>query len=281
MNSIKKKISILGFAISNPILGRDILEAHYDLWQDSKKKKDIHEYSNEIQTFFKILKFLFPHEVFRIEEFKSATEKLQQHAIQFYENLKKKEYPSKDKPYQTFWALEIQSALFLYAFCRLTKPEKVVETGVAYGMGSSFILQALHDNQKGELFSIDSTFTPWQTKEMIGVLTPKELRYRRKFEYGSSSKKLKKLLSKLGEIDIFFHDSMHTYRNMLFEFETAWPFLKKGGFIVSDDVLTNNAFYDFHTKVGIKPLLLSQKNEAISSTLTDPQKSYFGILRKE
>ena len=40
-----------------------------------------------------------------------------------------------------------------------------------------------------------------------------------------------------GEIGLFFHDSLHTREHMLFEFETAWPHLAGGGYLVADDVL--------------------------------------------
>ena len=44
---------------------------------------------------------------------------------------------------------------YLYGICRRINPEIVVETGVSIGTSSSFILQALEDNKKGHLYSID------------------------------------------------------------------------------------------------------------------------------
>jgi hypothetical protein len=43
---------------------------------------------------------------------------------------------------------------------------------------------------------------------------------------------------------IFFHDSDHSYENMLFEFNWAWENLK-AEVIISDDIDGNDAFYDF------------------------------------
>jgi len=57
------------------------------------------------------------------------------------------------------------------------------------------------------------------------------------------------LLSELKQVDIFFHDSLHTYEHMMFEFETVWPHIKENGLIVSDDIYWNNAFIDFAKKV--------------------------------
>ena len=146
--------------------------------------------------------------------------------------------------------------------CKTIKPEKIVETGVAYGLSSMYILQALKENNKGTLYSIDSVFSPWQSKETIGAAIPNELRDRWKFIFGSSSEKLKNILSDLNQIDIFFHDSLHTYKNMIFEFETSWPFITTNGFLISDDIGDNNAFYDFITKVKKSPFILSQKENS-------------------
>jgi hypothetical protein len=46
-------------------------------------------------------------------------------------------------------------------------------------------------------------------------------------------------------VDIFLHDSLHTYRNMRFEYQTVWPHLREGGVLLSDDVAMNRAFGDF------------------------------------
>ncbi|NDB52306.1 MAG: class I SAM-dependent methyltransferase [Nitrosopumilaceae archaeon] len=104
---------------------------------------------------------------------------------------------------------------------------------------------------------------------MIGRVIPDELKIRWEFVFGSSSEKLKNILSQLNEIDIFFHDSLHTYKNMMFEFETAWPFITKNGFLISDDIRDNNAFYDFTKKINKNPFILAQK-----------ENSFFGLINK-
>jgi hypothetical protein len=43
----------------------------------------------------------------------------------------------------------------LYFVCRFVKPTVAIETGVNYGTSSALILQALEDNGKGLLYSID------------------------------------------------------------------------------------------------------------------------------
>src|SRR5206468_1634571 len=42
-----------------------------------------------------------------------------------------------------------------YLACRQLHPNRIVETGVAYGVTSAYMLQALAENEEGELSSID------------------------------------------------------------------------------------------------------------------------------
>lgn len=133
----------------------------------------------------------------------------------------------------------------LYIIVRTLSPESVVETGVASGISSTYILQALADNEKGKLFSIDISPTIWRNDKSTGWIIPRPLRSRWHLIIGPSSKKLHPLLEELRAIDLFLHDSSQTYNNMITEYQTAWPFLRKNGVLLSHDVQQNNAFSDF------------------------------------
>ena len=133
----------------------------------------------------------------------------------------------------------------LYSVLRLLKPSVVVETGVAAGMSSTFLLEALADNRRGELWSIDlptvgrvdDGLEYWRPASAEpGWMIPSPLRDRWHLILGSSRDKLLPLLQRLGEIDLFLHDSEHTLRNMEFEYRTVWPFLRPGGCLLSHDV---------------------------------------------
>lgn len=149
-------------------------------------------------------------------------------------------------------------AEILYLLTRLLKPEKVIETGVANGESSTFILQALEDNGRGQLYSIDlppplgyefldgRQYYISKGKE-IGWLIPSGLRHRWHLIIGNSSKELPILFKKLGNIDIFLHDSLHTDKNMLWEYETAWPFIKEEGLLLSHDI--SRAFLKFSERM--------------------------------
>lgn len=136
----------------------------------------------------------------------------------------------------------------LYVIIRSLKPEIVVETGVSGGESSSYILQGLEYNRKGKLYSIDLPPDFDQQKRNIlfppgkanGWVIPEKLKNRWTLNLGPSKDLLRPLMKKLKQIDIFWHDSLHTYENMLFEFDTTWDFLHKGGVILCDDVVTMN-----------------------------------------
>lgn len=171
----------------------------------------------------------------------------------------------KSSPFFTFGYFS-----FLYVICRLLTPSVVVETGVGAGLSSTFILQALSDNRNGNLYSIDlpqatyitekgteiddSTWIPENSR--TGWLVPQKLRNRWELLIGKSKERLPPLLRKLKRIDLFFHDSEHTYENMFWEYQTVWSYITKGGVLASHDVDWNNAFIDFSKNGNHKPVTI-------------------------
>jgi predicted O-methyltransferase YrrM len=150
---------------------------------------------------------------------------------------------------QTFGIWNDGDPALLEASWRLTRhlrPLNVVETGVARGLTSRIVLEALHRNGTGHLWSIDlpPALDRHQINE-IGIAVPERLKDRWSLIEGSSRRHLPGLLSRLGEIDLFIHDSMHTEDNVGFEMRLAWEALKPGGAMIVDDVDLNRAFYDF------------------------------------
>lgn len=136
-------------------------------------------------------------------------------------------------------------ARMCYAVCRALRPDVVLETGVCYGVTSSFILQALAINGKGQLLSIDLPPLSRVAGAESGVLIPSHLKSRWKLNPGRIRRKLPQVLAGQPAIDIFLHDSLHTFRNMTYEFQTVWPHLRPRGVLLSDDVAMNGAFEKF------------------------------------
>jgi predicted O-methyltransferase YrrM len=142
-----------------------------------------------------------------------------------------------------------KKALVQYAAVRAVAPPCVVETGIANGVSSLYLLLALHKNGGGCLHSIgldDPAFLP--PGKRPGWLVPDWLRRRWHTHIGDSREILPALLAQLRSIDVFVHDSLHTYDHMMWEFNAAYAFVRPGGLIFSDDALWNNAFHDFARK---------------------------------
>ena len=147
----------------------------------------------------------------------------------------------------------------LYAIVRAIRPSIVVETGVQFGATSAHILLALQENQMGRLYSIDLPWpglAPLGEQFGIGCMVPERLRHRWKIVWGDSMEELPKLLGELGSIDMFNHDSVHTYRFMTTEYNMAWPYIRPGGVLASHDVRRHNAFRRFCRRQGSAPFAL-------------------------
>jgi hypothetical protein len=133
----------------------------------------------------------------------------------------------------------------IWCLVRHLRPTNVVETGVAHGITSRFILEALERNGHGNLWSIDRPPIEEEWHQQIGIAVDDRLRKRWSYIRGSSSRRLPGLLSRLGQIDLFIHDSLHSERNVLFEMEQAWAVLRPNGAVVVDDIDVNRGFHGF------------------------------------
>jgi predicted O-methyltransferase YrrM len=140
----------------------------------------------------------------------------------------------------------------LYLSVRVLRPRVVVETGPFNGASTTFLLHALEaSGSDGRLLSFDLP----DARDALGVpipegrepawLVPDELRPRLELTLGDTRETLRRRLGREEAVDVFFHDSLHTTRHMLFEFRVAWRHLRSGGVLVSDDVFWNPAFWLF------------------------------------
>jgi len=131
-----------------------------------------------------------------------------------------------------------------YVVTRSLRPKVIVETGVCYGVTSSYLLHTLETGPEGHLHSIDLPPLSQNGDSYLGWLVPEELRTRWTLHRGTSRRLLPPVLAKLGCVDLFVHDSLHTYGNMKREFTATWPALRAGGVLISDDVQCNGAFLE-------------------------------------
>jgi len=132
-----------------------------------------------------------------------------------------------------------------YVICRALHPDTVVETGVAYGSMSTYLLTALALNNHGMLHSVDLPSVLDRRAEFVGRFVPDQLRNRWSLHLGASRRVLPKVLRAVGPVGLFVHDSLHTRRNMSREFATVAPHLASSAAVLSDDVHWNRAFEDW------------------------------------
>jgi predicted O-methyltransferase YrrM len=172
-------------------------------------------------------------------------------------------------------AIGYAEGTYLYAVVRELRPRVLVETGVANGFSTAFLLQALQANGDAHLHSIDlprevgrayepGAFYEGEGRAGIpsgsqpGWLIPAALRESWTLILGRSQDELPPLLARLGTIDFFMHDSEHSFDCMWFEFNEAWPRLAARGVLVADDVNANEAFARFAREQSREPLRLAR-----------------------
>lgn len=256
---------ILQFALKNGKVG-EFLNLKWQKYSDTWRKKRIQEYSKQEITYEKALTKLFPDQKIDNEIFTD----LENHLDNFIKTKKGQKNPTFDNPYPVDFGLDKAFCRFLAHLCIFKQPKIVVETGVANGFSSSYILLALNRTNQGKLISIDNLFLPWHRKDKVGLAIPKNLKSQQTLIFGNASEKLKTILNKEGKVDIFIHDSSHTYQNMMKEFHIVWPHIQKGGFLLSDDVDQHDAFLDFADEMERNPFIIKGSDNAI----------YFGIIQK-
>jgi predicted O-methyltransferase YrrM len=157
-------------------------------------------------------------------------------------------------------------ALLLYAAVRLAKPNVVIETGCFTGWDSAMLLQALQNNGHGHLYTIDLPAEEGKFSQVgpnsslasdlpIGFLVPPTFKERWTLIVGDVRVELPPLLEALPEINLFYHDSDHSYGHMSWELNSVWPHLAPGGLVVADDIAWNTAFWDFARRSGRSPVV--------------------------
>lgn len=156
---------------------------------------------------------------------------------------------------------------FLYLAARVRQPDLVVETGVHNGMGSAFILLALKHNRHGELISIDlpnvddrildQGTNPLPVGRAPGWCIPDSLRDRHSLLLGKAELLLPEALAKRKQVDLFVHDSDHSYSHIMFEMGLVWAYLSHKGYAIVDNIEQNNAFEDFVKGVGARSYVVS------------------------
>lgn len=168
----------------------------------------------------------------------------------------------------------------IWCLTRHLRPKNVVETGVLHGVTSRFILEALERNGVGHLWSIDlPPLEPvWQAE--IGIAVADQFRPRWSYIRGTSRRRLPGILSNLGQIDIFVHDSLHSEQNVRFELDRVFAALRPGGAIVVDDIDANWGFRTFTEAFSGHQSMICEAEPIRPDLRRFNKKGLFGIILK-
>lgn len=163
-------------------------------------------------------------------------------------------------------------ALLLYWLVRRADPKIIVQSGICNGFSTAMMVLALIRNGSGgRIYGIDFPYVfdsneAWWTRrgEEYGVIIPEGKQsgwlvpdlYRDRVEIccGDAKELLPGLIDDLDHVDLFFHDSDHSYDHMMFEFREIHRKLAPGGIIVADDISWNASLWDFADAEGVPAL---------------------------
>jgi Methyltransferase domain len=169
----------------------------------------------------------------------------------------------------------------IWCLIRHLKLSEIVETGVAHGVTSRFILEALEKNGSGHLWSIDLPPLDRAWKEQVGIAVGDRFAGRWTYIKGTSRRRLPELLSELGQVALFVHDSSHTGRNVRFEMTAAWAALRAGSALIVDDVDVSDGFRAFTQSRSGHQALMCEAEPIHPDLRRFNEKGLFGVVLKE
>jgi hypothetical protein len=154
--------------------------------------------------------------------------------------------------YPEEFAVEEETSRLLYMIVRLHQPRTILETGVANGHTTFFLLRAISANGMGHLHSVDiSTDVGALIQgDDVGAWTLHVL------DAGRPRKHFDRIASQVGPVDLFLHDSDHSYPWQRWELETTFRCRSKHWLWACDDADASFAFLDFCSAHEIQPVML-------------------------
>jgi hypothetical protein len=154
----------------------------------------------------------------------------------------------------------------LYKAVRIARPSRVVETGVADGRSSRALLRAMSVNGSGRLTSVDVAGD-------VGAMIEPALRDRWDLVVLPATGRKEavvRCLRSQAPLDIFIHDSDHSYGWQSFEYRAAYEALRPGGLLISDDIDASFAFLDFVSRVGSPSLACVGSRKVMGVVIKTP-----------
>jgi predicted O-methyltransferase YrrM len=148
------------------------------------------------------------------------------------------------------WTVDTSQAKILYLLVRKFRPQTLLETGVHYGLSTRALLLGLAHNHAGRLVSTE-------VNSEVGSLVDDKLRDRWDLKViRPKPAGIRQVFKEVGPLDLFLHDSKHTYFWQRLEYGLAWPAIRPGGLLLSDDVDSSYAFIDACRGWQVRPTIL-------------------------
>jgi predicted O-methyltransferase YrrM len=170
------------------------------------------------------------------------------------------------RAYPALFAMGDVQLRLIYKMMRLAKPSRVVETGVADGTSSQMILRALSLNGAGRL-------TSYEVADDVGSLVDPVLKTAWELVVlpaRGRAQAFRDHLKRLSPIDIFIHDSNHSYAWQSFEYGVGYESLRPGGLLVSDDIDGSFAFLDFVSRYSLRAFACVGPRKAMGVAVKPP-----------
>jgi len=157
----------------------------------------------------------------------------------------------------------------LFALVKLTRPRSLVESGVASGVSSAFLLLGIESNSEGVLHSIDFPVfrkrgpgnESWAIPpgKSSGWAVPAKLQNRWDLREGRSEDLLRPLLEEISTVDLYCHDSPVDFRHFEFEMKLVRNHLKPGSLVIADNT-DRRVFDETAQSVGAKAFYRRQSS---------------------
>lgn len=154
---------------------------------------------------------------------------------------------------------ELPQGALLYLLVRAARPRVVMETGVRPGYSTAWILAALAANGGGTLTSLGPGPIAGRTTGVhdvgVGQFVPPSLRSRWTLALGNTPDRLRELLHRAGDIDLFFYDNGPEVSRARFELRAAWEALSPNGILLAHHIDANVAWKELCQLQDLSPQL--------------------------
>ena len=139
----------------------------------------------------------------------------------------------KAKKFNENWAVEEETANFLYGITKMVKPLRFLEIGTFEGTSAGAIGQAMKENGHGKIWTID-----YKDYGQEGFMKELGLEEQVKCVIGELPESVINIVKEEGQqFDMAFIDDGHAFEDALRDIVSCHPVIRKYGYIMGHDVI--------------------------------------------